>query len=280
MLPSPAFVAFTVLTCSLPAESLRAIGPSDVAESIGDTIKKIDSLYASHSIHGGQQETSAFGESVAADLLSQEDVLVNPEVLRIIAEGNKLAAAKIADDKDTCKRNLEAPCPSGWLQVGTVHCTAPASYAGGCPRMQSFAGRSLSARLRFANDCDVPWPCATDCASGLDFDSCPKGWADDGDGYCSSPGASHCLPSYKFSAMSISQKEELAHVCGFEWPCRGVCNENYDAPCPEGWTGIGDDCVGPRTYAGDCNFSFSTKGMTSVQKQALADSCGVRFPCS
>ena len=276
---SASFVA-VVFTCSQPVEGLRAAGKSDVAESIGDAVKNIDRLYASHFNHGGPEETSAFGESIAAGLHSQEDVLVNAEVSRVVAEGNSLAATKMVDDKDTCERNLEAPCPAGWLQVGSAHCTSPASYAGGCPRMQSFDGRSLTARVRFANDCDAPWPCVTDCASGIDFDNCPEGWTDDGDGYCSSPSASKCLPSYKFSAMSISQKEELASVCGFEWPCRGSCNENYDAPCPEGWTSIGDECVGPRTYAGDCDFSFTTKGMTNAQKQAFAGSCGVRFPCS
>ena len=280
MLMSPASIVFVVLTCSQPVDGLRAAGKSEVAESIGDAVKNIDRLYASHFNHGGPQETSAFGESIAAGLSSQESVLVNPEVSRVVAEGNSLAAAKIVDDRGACKRNFDAPCPSGWLQLGSAHCAAPASYAGGCPRMQTFDGRSLIAKVKFANDCDAPWPCATDCAAGVDFDSCPEGWTDNGDGYCSSSGASTCLPSYKFSAMSISQKEELASVCGFEWPCRGACDENYDAPCPEGWASIGDECVGPLTYAGDCDFSFTTKGMTNAQKQALAGSCGVRFPCS
>ena len=280
MLTSPALFFFVVLTCSQPVESLRAVGKSEVAESIGDAVKNIDRLYASHFNHGGPQETSAFGESIATALQSEESVLVNPEVSRVVAEGNSLAAAKSFDDKDTCNRNLKAPCPSGWLQVGSAHCAAPAFYAGGCPRMQSFDGRSLIARLKFSNDCDAQWPCATDCAAGLDFDHCPEGWTDNGDGYCSSPDASKCLPSYKFSAMSIYQKEELAFVCGFEWPCRGTCTENYDAPCPEGWASIGDECVGPRTYAGDCEFSFTTKGMANAQKQALASSCGVKYPCS
>lgn len=279
MVMSPTSLLVVVLTCSRPVEGLRAAGKNEVAESIGDAVKNIDRLYASHLNHGGPQETSAFGESIAAGLRSQESVLVNPEVSRVIAEGNSLAAAKTVDDSDICTRNFDAPCPSGWLQVGSAHCAAPASYAGGCPRMQSFGDQSLNAKMRFATSCDAPWPCATDCASGLDFDNCPKGWTDDGDGYCSSSGASTCLPSYKFSAMSVSQKEELGSVCGFEWPCRGACNENYDAPCPEGWTSIGDECLGPRTYAGDCDFSFTTKGMTHAQKQALAGSCGVRFPC-
>ena len=84
--------------------------------------------------------------------------------------------------------------------------------------MQSFDGRSLTARVRFANDCDAPWPCVTDCASGLDFDTCTEGLTDDGDGYCSSVCASKCLSSYKFSVMSIAQKEQLAFVCGFDGP--------------------------------------------------------------
>ena len=271
---------FVVLAYSQPARGLRAAGNSQEAESIGDAIKNIDRQYASHFNHGGSEETSAFGQSIAAELQAQDSVLVNSEVSRVVAEGNALAATKIVDDRDTCSRNLKAPCPSGWLQVGSAHCAAHASYAGGCPRMQSFNGRSLTARVKFANDCDAQWPCATDCASGLDFDNCPAGWADSGDGYCSSTGASTCLPSYKFNAMSISQKEELASVCGFEWPCRATCNQNYDAPCPAGWASIGDECVGPRTYAGECDFSFTTRGMTTAQKQALAESCGVSFPCN
>ena len=278
---SPASFFVVILACAQSVQGLRAAGNSHVAESIGDAIKNIDGLYASHLNHGGLQETSAFGASIAAELHSQESVLVNPEVSRVVAEGNALAAAKVVDDRDTCSRDWEAPCPSGWLQVGNAHCVAPASYAGGCPRMQSFNGQSLTARLKFANVCDAQWPCATDCTSGIDFDHCPAGWADDGDGYCSATGSiGNCLTSYKFSVMSISQKEQLASVCGFAWPCRGNCDENYDAPCPEGWTSIGDECVGPRTYAGDCDFSFTTKGMTQAQKQAFAESCGVRFPCA
>ena len=279
MLTSPTSFVFVFGAHSQVALGLRAAGDSQLAESIGDVIKGIDRQYESHFNHGGPGEASPFGQSIAAELQSQENVLVNPEVSRVIAEGNALAATHLVDEKGTCSRNCEAPCPSGWLQVGSAHCAAPASYTGGCPRMQSFNGRSLAARLKFASDCDAQWPCVTDCASGLDFDTCPKGWLDDGHGYCSSAVASKCLPSYKFSAMSIAQKEELASVCGFEWPCRPVCNENYDVPCPEGWASTGDECVGPRSYAGECDFSFTTKGMTSAQKQALAESCGVRFPC-
>lgn len=280
MFTSRASFIFVCSAFSQSAQGLRAAGNSQIAESMGDAVKNIDRQYQSHFNHGGPEETSAFGQLIATELRSQESVLVNPEVSRVIADGNALAATKIVDDKDICTRNWKTPCPNGWLQVGSAHCAAPASYTGGCPRMQSFTGRSLAARLKFASDCDAQWPCATDCASGLDFDSCPKGWADSGSGYCSSLGASHCLPSYQFSAMSILQKEELASVCGFEWPCRAACNENYDAPCPEGWTSIGDECMGPRTYAGECDFSLSTKGMTSAQKQTLAESCGVRFPCN
>ena len=76
---SASFVA-VVFSCSQPVEGLRAAGKSDVAESIGDAVKNIDRLYASHFNHGGPEETSAFGESIAAGLHSQEDVLVNAEV--------------------------------------------------------------------------------------------------------------------------------------------------------------------------------------------------------
>ena len=272
--------AFSFASLAHCVQGLRAAGNSQVAESIGEEVKNIDRQYASHFNRGGFEETSVFGDSIAAGLHSQESVLVNAEVSRVVSEGNALAASEVVGDSDTCSRNLKAPCPNGWLQVGSAHCAAPASYTGGCPRMQSFNGRSLAARLKFASDCEAQWPCATDCAAGLDFDTCPEGWSDGGDGYCSSSGTSKCLPSYKFSAMSISQKEELASVCGFEWPCRASCNQNFNAPCPEGWTNIGDECMGPSTYAGECDFSFATNGMTIAQKQALAESCGVRYPCN
>ena len=272
--------AFVLLANPQLGQSLRTSADNHVAESIGDAIKIIDRQYASHIEHGGPGETSTFGQTIAAQLQSQEQVLVNPEVSRVVAEGNALAAMKVVDDNDTCNRNWKAPCPTGWLQVGNSHCSAPASYTGGCPRMQSFEGHSLAARLKFADDCDAQWPCATACVSGTDFDNCPTGWADVGDGYCSSPGATKCLPSYKFSAMSIAQKEEFSFVCGFEWPCHSACTEDYQASCPEGWMSVGDECMGPSTYAGECDFSFTTKGMSAAQKQALAESCGVRFPCS
>lgn len=276
----PALFCYVAIAFSQPVQGLRAMSADQVASSISDTIKQIDGLYASHFIRGGQEAAAAFGESIAKDVSSWESTLVNPEVSRVVAEGNALAVLKVVDDSDICTRNWGAPCPSGWLKVGNAHCAAPVSYAGGCPRMQSFNGRSIALRLKFANDCDAQWPCARDCASGLDFDTCPVGWVDDGNGYCSSPGNGACLASYKFSAMSILQREELALVCGFEWPCRGTCTENFDAQCPEGWANVGDDCLGPRNYAGDCDFSITTKGMSMLQKHALAETCGVRFPCS
>ena len=99
MLTSPVSFVFVFCAHSQLAFGLRAAGDSQVAESIGDVIKGIDRQYESHFNHGGPGEASAFGQSMAAELQSQENVLVNPEVSRVIAEGNALAATQIVDDK-------------------------------------------------------------------------------------------------------------------------------------------------------------------------------------
>jgi len=273
------FVALHVLFVSLCAgHSLRTINVN-AAESLGDAVNNIDRQYASRFNQGGSGEVSAFAQSIAGEFNSQHQVLVNPDVSRVVAEGNILAALKRINDNDVCSRNFKATCPSGWLHIGRFNCEAPASYTGGCQRMQSFEEYSLIAKLKFADDCDAQWPCQDDCAIGRNFDVCPREWTDVGDGYCSVPEATKCLASYKFNEMSKAQKEELASVCGFEWPCREACEQNYNAFCPQGWTSVNDICTGPRTYAGECGFTLNTHGMNVPQKQALAESCGVTFPC-
>ena len=82
MLMSPASFALAFSAFSFSAQGLRAAGNSQGAESIGDAVKNINRQYASHFSHGGPAEASAFGQSIAADLQSEDSVLVNPEVSR------------------------------------------------------------------------------------------------------------------------------------------------------------------------------------------------------
>ena len=102
-------------------------------------------------------------------------------------------------------------------------CSSPRGYSGGCATAQYFNGMDKAARAQFAEDCDAPWPCAGECAGGADFDACPTGWSDAGDGFCSqttTPTDATCPTIINFAELGGREREELARVCSIAWPCR------------------------------------------------------------
>jgi len=164
---------------------------------------------------GAQTFRDAFAESLGG---APPDAGVSSHISALI-EG-------VADDADLCVRDWSAPCPSGWAPFshqGRVACERPRAYDGGCAAIQSFVGENKAARARFAAECDAPWPCAGSCAEGTDFDGCPVGWTNDGDGFCSATTAvanPACATTLNFAEMAVREKEEFAHACSAEWPCK------------------------------------------------------------
>merc|ERR1711862_591234 len=181
-----------------------------------------------------------------------------------------------------CERQWTKPCPDGWDHTGNSVCVAPASYtiSGACRHTQTFTHADARTKLEFSASCAAPWPCDGDaCNEGRDYESCPTGWADIGDGFCRAPSnvETKCEPTYKFSEIPISTKQELAIACGIEWPCKSSCAPDYRRACPEGWTEVAGMCAAPVTYSGDCSYSMNTTGMAEKQRSI---GCEVRSQIS
>merc|ERR1712232_1520974 len=157
------------------------------------------------------------------------------------------------------------------------------AYGGACKYLQSFGSSTMFEKYKFADSCKAPWPCEDSCTEGHDYDACPKDWISLGAGFCKSPeklmNMSNGMDMYKFDEMSIPDKQEMAGPCGWEWPCKTSCLQDYSKQCPESWSEFPGLCTAPVTYAGDCGYSINTAGMTRDQKREFALKCAVAFPC-
>merc|ERR1712151_1248918 len=133
---------------------------------------------------------------------------------------------------------------------------------------------------QFAEDCQAPWPCLDDCESGRNYDICPKGWSDDGKGFCvvikQMSTNEGCATRYLFSAMSIKEKQSLASFCHIDFPCLQSCDRNYDATCPADWISVESQsglCFAPANYAGDCFSIVNTSGWNKDEKKGFTSRC-------
>ena len=91
-----------------------------------------------------------------------------------------------------------------------------------------------------------------------------------------------CLEQYNFDTYTLEKKEQVAHACGFQWPCRAPCERDYSSACPSGWTELSFSpgmCQAPPIYIGECPFGANMTGATADQKAAFELKCSVRYPC-
>ena len=211
------FLSCFVFSRACAAHQLRAAGNTDTASALGNALKDIGAQMAADGEDGRAEFRDAFADEVNSQLV----VPVNSEVSRVLAEANAAASMARSGGDDLCERNWEAPCPDGWRHVGSGQCVAPSFYVGGCAVKQLFEGVGVDERVKFASNCEAVWPCADGCAAGRDYDGCPLQWSDLGDGLCSSPAGAVCGSDYKFTLMSVKQKQEFSIACESEWPCRG-----------------------------------------------------------
>jgi CPW-WPC domain-containing protein len=180
---------------------------------------------------------SAFQDAVA----SKQQGLVNPEVSKIQQAANKMAGQmeQLTEADSVCTRDYSKTCPEGWADLGGSKCEAPKAYGGACATLESFQGYSPLQKAAYAEACKAPWPCFGECSEGRDYDHlCPAEWTDIGGGICQAPStyAGSCLKQYKFDTYTLEKKEQVAHACGFQWPCRAPCVREYSSACPAGWT--------------------------------------------
>lgn len=61
----------------------------------------------------------------------------------------------------------------------------------------------------------------------------------------------------------------------------GLCKRQWDLECPDGWTLSGDgQCAAPASYGGACKKVQTFSGMSSMQKQQVAEDCKAPWPCA
>lgn len=81
------------------------------------------------------------------------------------------------------------------------------------------------------------------------------------------PGVSQVLQQANGLAQSIVEKD-------------GLCDRQWDSECPDGWSLTGDGhCAAPSSYGGSCKKVQSFRGMTTVQKEQVAEECKAPWPC-
>jgi len=276
-------MAFRSLVCS----SLLALGGAlSVAEdrniqlghTIAQTIRK--SLREMEVLeHEGEHVGGAMKQAVVESMLGKQEVLTNEEMTKAIAAANRLAEQQLPFDS-VCARDWAQPCPDGWTHMDA--CLAPDSYQGGCKWSQDFSSAGIAEKASFGVRCKAPWPCSNaQCPEGVDYESCPAGWDDIGNGLCqhSSPEESKCGSLVNIKNMDVAQKQEVTRECQLRWKCKESCDRDFSASCPEAWDFVDDLCVAPATYAGSCEYIVNTNELSQSEKQTFASRCGVSFPC-
>jgi len=232
-------------------------------------------------------KSEAFSKAFQDGLASAQQGLVNPEVTKVQNAANKMAAQmqQMPQSDNICTRDYSKLCPEGWTHVGGSTCKAPKTYGGSCETTASFQDFSPLQKSKYAEECVAPWPCFGECSEGRDYDQvCPVGWTEVAGGICNAPAsfAGSCMKQYKFDTYTLEKKEQVAHACGFQWPCKVPCTRDYTTACPEEWTELSFSpgmCEAPPTYMGECPFGADMKGVTQEQKQAFELKCAVKWPC-
>ena len=202
------------------------------------------------------------------------------------AEGIPLAEAQ-------CVRDYNAPCPTGWLDLGDGgSCTAPVSYDGPCGAELSFKGLAAHEKMQLADSCAVSFACAGACTGDYD-EPCPDGWAAGAAGACVAPAgyAGPCVGSKSFAQHAAADKAAFEVACGVRWPCRRPwsqsrrpseaqdCKADFSGPCPQGWSSRGAICAAPASYSGPCAVLASFEGYSAEDKRVFASHCGAPWRC-
>ena len=202
------------------------------------------------------------------------------------AEGIPLTEAQ-------CVRDYNAPCPTGWIDLGDGgSCKAPVSYDGPCGGELSFRGLAAHEKMQLADSCGVYFACAGACAA--DYAApCPDGWAAGASGACDAPAgyAGPCVGSKSFAQHAAADKAAFEATCGVRWPCRRPwsesrrpsdaqdCAADFAGPCPRDWTSHGAVCAAPASYAGPCAVLASFDGYSAEDKRVFASHCGAPWRC-
>lgn len=135
-----------------------------------------------------------------------------------------------------CSADFSASCPFGWSLDSNGDCLAPSAYTGACVGRKNFKSMKQSEKQRWAQACDVSWPCRgnsagaaaadTIAAGNVDADciqdfaeACPAGFSVEGD-TCKAPASfAGACGSRLPSTYTAEEKSAYADACKTSWPC-------------------------------------------------------------
>ena len=234
-------------------------------------------------------------EGVLDDLVVQFHDMPISVVEAAIANslGKSLGIEGLPSSDVACVRDSGAACPEGWADQGDGEtCSVPMYYQGPCSEDVNFATLTPAEKRATASACGSQFPCVDTCT--MDFSStCPDGWDADSSNHCVAPVeyAGPCVGRKDFRGASSSTKLQWASSCNVRWPCRKQrgdasdagndhgCASDFSTTCPDGWTIVGVQCVGPVAYQGPCATMIDLSGLTVDQKDAYAKACHTPWPC-
>ena len=192
-----------------------------------------------------------------------------------------------------CVRDYNAPCPTGWKDLGDGgSCAAPVAYDGPCGGELSFKGLAAHEKMQLADSCGVSFACAGACAADY-AQPCPDGWAADAVGACAAPAdyIGPCIGGKDFGQYAEADKAAFETACDVRWACRRpwsesrppsaaqTCAADFEASCPRDWSSRNGVCIAPPSYSGPCAVFASFGGYSAEEKRVVADHCGAPWPC-
>ena len=218
-----------------------------------------------------------------------------PEASQVIV-GDSLRAALVAEGvplaEATCVRDYSVPCPVDWVDVGDGGtCLSPGAYAGPCGDSIDYRGLSVHEKMLIAYRCGAAFPCIGGCTP--DYSAvCPVGWSESASG-CDAPAdyTGPCVGKKHFALVNSLGKSIFANTCAVQWPCRqprahvsmkvaeAQCSEDFVSACPAGWSSRGAICITPQDYQGPCPVAAKFGGYADGEKRAIAEACGLSWPC-
>lgn len=106
-------------------------------------------------------------------------------------------------------------------------------------------------------------------------------WVPTGDGVsCQAPVdyAGNCKKIVDFSGFTPLQKSFFAASCKSPWPCDVGCLEDFDMPCPIGWTVYADgSCSAPTSYYAGCVRTVDLRKLTPEYRRLWREICSVQW---
>ena len=235
------------------------------------------------------------GPTAFADLSAHFDGMSSASVKAALRDAtvDALRAEGLPLSEAQCVRDYNAPCPTGWTDLGDGgSCAAPVTYDGPCGGALSFKGLAAHEKMQLADSCGVSFACAGACAADY-AQPCPDGWAVDAAGACAAPAAyvGPCVGGKHFGQYAGADKAAFEVACGVRWACRRPwsesrppsasqgCVADFAAPCPRDWSSRNGVCAAPASYSGPCPVFWSFRGYDAEEKQVVVDQCGVSWPC-